>query len=100
MLYYTHLVSPALPVHDIFVLHLAKGSYGKLEEVMRRSYYERFKSDIKVSKEIVVEQFSDVPTDKNGAIFIAGKFKAIKICNDNVFQNKQIRDLLKVFKKY
>ena len=33
---------------------------------MRRAYYDRFKSDIKVSKEIVVEQASDVPTDKDG----------------------------------
>ena len=66
MLHYAHLDSPALPVHDSFVLHHAGGSYGKLEEVMRRAYYDRFKSDIKVSKEIVVEQVSDVPTDKDG----------------------------------
>ena len=66
MLHYTHLDSPALPVHDSFVLHHAEGSYGKLEEVMRRAYYDRFKSDIKVSKEIVVEQVSKVPTDKDG----------------------------------
>ena len=33
---------------------------------MRRAYYDRFKSDIKVSKEIVVEHVSDVPTDKDG----------------------------------
>ena len=33
---------------------------------MRRAYYDRFKSDIKVSKEIVVEQFSDLTTDKDG----------------------------------
>ena len=43
-------------------------SNGKLEEVMRRAYYDRFKSGIKVSKEIVVEQVSDVPTDKDGFI--------------------------------
>ena len=66
MLHYTNLDSPALPVHDSFVLHHAEGSYGKLEEVMRRAYYDRFKSDIKVSKEIVVEHVSDVPTDKDG----------------------------------
>ena len=35
---------------------------------MRRAYYDRFKSDIKVSKEIIVEQVSDVPTDKDGFI--------------------------------
>ena len=33
---------------------------------IRRAYHDRFKSDIKVSKEIVVEQVSDVPTDKDG----------------------------------
>ena len=68
MLHYTNLDSPALPVHDSFVLHHAEGSYGKLEEVMRRAYYDRFKSDIKVSKEIIVEQVSGVPTDKDGFI--------------------------------
>ena len=50
----------------IVLIHHAEGSYGKLEEVMRRAYYDRFKSDIKVSKEIVVEQVSDVPKDKDG----------------------------------
>ena len=35
---------------------------------MRRAYYDRFKSDIKVSKEIVVEQVSGVQTDKDGFI--------------------------------
>ena len=32
--------------------------------------------------------------------FIAGKFEAVKTFNDNVFQNKQIKDLLKVLKKF
>ena len=33
---------------------------------MRKAHYERFKSNIQVSKEIVVEQASDVPADKDG----------------------------------
>ena len=50
----------------LYLFVIGKGTTTLLEEVMRRAYYERFKSDIKVSKEIVVEQFSDVPTDKDG----------------------------------
>ena len=38
--------------------------------------------------------------NKDGTIFIAGKFEAVKTFNDNVFQNKQIKDLLKVLKKF
>ena len=38
--------------------------------------------------------------NKDGVIFIAGKFEAVKTFNDNVFQNKQIKDLLKVLKKF
>ena len=70
MLHYTNLDSPALPVHDSFVLHHAEGSYGKLEEIIRRAYCDRFKSDIKVCKKIIIEQVSDVPTDKDGSISI------------------------------
>ena len=38
--------------------------------------------------------------NKDGTIFIAGKFEAVKSFNDNVFKNKQITDLLKVLKKF
>ena len=38
--------------------------------------------------------------NKEGVIFIAGKFEAVKSFNDNVFKNKQITDLLKVLKKF
>ena len=38
--------------------------------------------------------------NKDGTIFIAGKFEAGKSFNDNVFKNKQITDLLKVLKKF
>ena len=38
--------------------------------------------------------------DEDGIVFIAGKFEAVKTFNDNVFQNKQIKDLLKVLKKF
>ena len=38
--------------------------------------------------------------NKDGTIFIAGKFEAVKTFNDNVFKNKQIKDLLKVLKKF
>ena len=68
MLHYTHLDSPALPVHDSFVLHHAEGSYGKLEEVMRRAFYERFNKDIGVSREMVVQHKSNIPIDKDGFV--------------------------------
>ena len=38
--------------------------------------------------------------NKNGTIFIAGKFEAVKTFDDNVFQNKKITELLKVLKKF
>ena len=38
--------------------------------------------------------------NEDGIVFIAGKFEDIKTFNDNVFQNKQIKDLLKVLKKF
>ena len=37
---------------------------------------------------------------KDGTIFIAGKFEAVKTFDDNVFQNKKITELLKVLKKF
>ena len=38
--------------------------------------------------------------NKDGTIFIAGKFEAVKTFDDNVFQNKIITELLKVLKKF
>ena len=38
--------------------------------------------------------------NKDGTIFIAGKFEAVKTFNNDVFQNKQISDLLKILKKF
>ena len=66
----------------LYLFVIGKGTITSLEEVMRRAYYERFKSDIKVSKEIVVEQFSDVPTDKDG------------------FLSMEVEDILKAEEEY
>ena len=38
--------------------------------------------------------------NKDGTIFIAGKFEAVKTFDDNVFQNKKITELLKIIKKF
>ena len=38
--------------------------------------------------------------NKDGTIFIAGKFEAVKTFDDNVFKNKKITELLKVLKKF
>ena len=35
---------------------------------MRRAYYERFNTDIKVKKEMVVEQKSNIPINEDGSI--------------------------------
>ncbi len=54
MLQFAHSDAPALPIHDSFVMHHGFGTYGELEEVMRRAFYERFNKDIKVKGEMVV----------------------------------------------
>ena len=38
--------------------------------------------------------------NKDGTIFIAGKFEAVKTFDDDVFHNKKITELLKVLKKF
>ncbi len=68
MLHFANMDAPALPVHDSFIMHHSFGSYGELEEVMRRAYYERFNTDIKVKKEMVVEQKSNIPINEDGSI--------------------------------
>ena len=45
--------TPALPVHDSFIMH--HGYAGKLEESMRRTFYDRFGQDIKVKAEMIEE---------------------------------------------
>ena len=54
MLYFTKMDAPALPIHDSFVMHHGFGTYGELEEVMRRAYHDRFHTDIKVKGDMVV----------------------------------------------
>ncbi len=68
MLHFAKMDAPALPVHDSFIMHHSFGSYGELEEAMRRAYYERFNTDIKVKKEMVVEQKSNIPINEDGSI--------------------------------
>ena len=68
MLHFAEMDAPALPVHDSFIMHHSFGSYGELEEAMRRAYYERFNTDIKVKKEMVVEQKSNIPINEDGSI--------------------------------
>ena len=68
MLHFAKMDAPALPIHDSFVMHHGFGTYGELEEAMRRAFYERFNKDIKVKGDMVVEVKStkDYPIgDKN-----------------------------------
>ena len=67
MLQFAKMDAPALPVHDSFIMHHGFGSYGELEEAMRRAYYERFNTDINVKKELVVEHKPELPTKDDGS---------------------------------
>ncbi len=49
--------------------------------------------------ELYLKEFKRI-LNKDGTIFIAGKFEAVKTFDDNVFQNKIITELLKVLKKF
>ena len=51
MLHFAAMDAPALPVHDSFIMH--HGFDGELEETMRRSFHERFGSDIPAKQEII-----------------------------------------------
>jgi len=57
MLHFAAMDAPALPVHDSFIMHHGFG--GELEESMRRSFYERFGSDIPAKQEIIDFKTSD-----------------------------------------
>ena len=58
MLHFSAMDAPALPIHDSFIMHHGYG--GELEEAMRRSYYDIFKSDIGIKEEIC----SEIKVDK------------------------------------
>ena len=66
MLQFAKMDAPALPVHDSFIMHHGFGTYGELEEAMRRAFHDRFHRDIGVSKELVVKHKSNIPIDKDG----------------------------------
>ena len=68
MLQFAKMDAPALPIHDSFVMHHGFGTYGELEEAMRRAFYDRFHRDIKVKVDMVVpiKPAKDYPIgDKN-----------------------------------
>ncbi len=68
MLQFAKMDAPALPIHDSFIMHHGFSTYGELEEAMRRAFYERFNKDIGVSKDLVVQQESNIPIDKDGFV--------------------------------
>ena len=68
MLQFAKMDAPALPIHDSFIMHHGFGTYGELEEVMRRAFYERFNKDIGVSKDLVMQHKSNIPLDKDGFV--------------------------------
>ena len=66
MLQFTKMDAPALPIHDSFIMYHGFSTYGELEEAMRRAFHDRFHRDIKISRDIVVQQKSNIPVDKDG----------------------------------
>jgi len=68
MLHFAKMDVPSLPIHDSFIMHHGFGTYGELEEVMRRAFYERFNKDIKVKGDMVVQHKSNIPIDKDGFV--------------------------------
>jgi len=64
MLQFTKMDAPALPIHDSFIMHHGFGTYGELEEAMRRAFHERFHRDIGIKRELVVQQKSNI-TEKH-----------------------------------
>lgn len=62
------MYAPALSIHDSFIMHHGFGTYGELEEAMRRAFYERFNKDIGVSRDLVVQHKSNIPIDKDGFV--------------------------------
>jgi len=68
MLHFAKMDTPALPIHDSFIMHHGFSTYGELEEAMRRAFYERFNKDIGVSRDLVVQQKSNMPIDKDGFV--------------------------------
>ena len=57
MLHFTAMDAPALPIHDSFIMHHGYGV--ELEESMRRSFHDRFGSDIPAKQEIINFDISD-----------------------------------------
>ena len=55
MLHFAKMDAPALPIHDSFIMHHGYGFLGELEEAMRRTFYDRFRQNIKVKHEIVTK---------------------------------------------
>ena len=54
MLHFAGMDTPALPVHDSFMLHHAYGESGEVEEAMRRAFYEEVGEHIsKIDDEIL-----------------------------------------------
>ena len=68
MLQFAKMDAPALPIHDSFIMHHGFSNYGELEEAMRRAFHDRFHRCINVSKELVVQQKSNIPKDKDGFV--------------------------------
>ena len=92
MVFITLMDAPSLPIHDSFIMHHGFGTYGELEEVMRRAFYERFNKDIKVKGDmvVVVKPTKDYPIgDKN---FFANSSVDGIIKADNEYSQWRDRD--------
>ena len=68
MFQFAKMDAPALPIHDSFIMHHGFSTHGELEEAMRRAFHDRFHRDIKISKDLVVQHKSNIPTDTDGFV--------------------------------
>jgi hypothetical protein len=69
MLHFAKMDSPALPVHDSFILFHGFCENGEVEEAMRRAFFERFHADIPIKQEIIDWTYRKDTADRNGNNF-------------------------------
>ena len=91
ILHFADMDTPALPVHDSFILHHAYAESGEVEEALRRAFYNRFQADIPVNNEVIDWTYRKQKSEDDNfpAINIDKLIKA----DDDVSQWRQRHDI-------
>ena len=66
MLQFAEQNQVALPIHDSFMMR--EGFAGDLEEAMRRAFYDEFRADIPIKREVIIERIALFDDDGNPRI--------------------------------